>query len=106
MHRVLGQGFLESTYEKALSIELDIRGIAHRRQVPANLAYKGRDLGEGRMDMLVEEELVVELKAVDAVSEAHKRKTLTYLKATHHRLALIINFNQPRLADGVYRVAW
>ena len=105
VHRVLGQGFLEATYEKALSIELELRCVSHRVQVPVALTYKTKRLGDGKIDVLVENDLVVELKAVDALTPAHVRQTLTYLKATDRHLALLINFNVPRLADGIQRIA-
>ena len=104
VHRVLGPGFLESVYESALCVELDERGIRYVRQPVIELAYKGRPVGEGRMDLLVEHQLVVELKAVDALLPLHGSQLLSYLKATHHRLGLLINFNTRQLTTGIKRV--
>src|SRR3982750_2652763 len=76
VHRHLGPGFLEKTYQKALEIELGLRGFAFEPQRPVKLFYKGQDVGEGFLDILVEGVLVVELKAVDALSDVHKAQTL------------------------------
>ncbi|MGB0766241.1 MAG: GxxExxY protein [Phycisphaeraceae bacterium] len=104
VHRHLGSGFLESTYERALSIELDLRGISHELQKPVALEYKGRSIGDGKVDLLIQGILVVELKAVKDLADAHKTQVLAYLKATDHRLGLLINFHSPLLKDGVARV--
>ena len=104
VHRELGAGFLESTYERALSIELNLRGIKHRVQVPCSLKYKGQDIGEGKLDLLIEGVLIVELKSVKELVDAHTTQALAYLKATGLSLALIINFHSPLLKDGVRRV--
>ena len=104
VHRLLGPGFLESVYESALCIELDERHIAYVRQPVVELAYKGRPVGEGRMDLLVDRQLVVELKAVEALMPLHAAQLLSYLKATHHRLGLLINFNTRELTAGIKRV--
>ncbi len=104
VHRELGAGFLESTYERALSIELDLRGIKHRVQLPCSLKYKGKDIGEGKLDLLIEDVLVVELKAVKELAEAHQTQVLAYLKATGNPLGLLINFHSTLLKDGVRRV--
>jgi GxxExxY protein len=105
VHRILGPGYLESVYEEALAAELEIRGIPFQRQVVFSLDYKGRAVGTSRLDLLVDGCLVVELKAVEMIAEIHVAQAISYLKATSHRLALIINFNMPRLVDGVKRVA-
>jgi GxxExxY protein len=104
VHRTLGPGFLESTYEAALAVEMGLRGIAFERQKPIPLQYKGRNIGEGRLDLLVAECLVVELKAVEALLPIHKAQVISYLKATRLQLGLLINFNVPVLRDGVQRV--
>lgn len=104
VHRELGAGFLESTYERALSIELGLRGIHHQVQVPCQLKYKGEDIGGGKLDLLVEGVLVVELKAVNELSDAHKTQVIAYLKATGHSLGLLISFHNALLKDGVRRV--
>ena len=104
VHRALGPGFLESLYEQAMSIELGLRGISLQRQVPVAVNYKGHSIGESRLDLLVEGKLIVELKAVDQFAPIHTAQVMSYLKATGHRLGLLINFNVVRLKDGVKRV--
>lgn len=104
VHRILGPGFLERSYQRALAIELRLRDIPHAIESPIHLEYKGESIGEGRVDILVANELVVELKTVDAIAEIHEAQALAYLKATGHELALIINFNTPVLKDGIKRI--
>lgn len=104
VHRHLGPGYLESVYEDALAVELGLRSIMFTRQARFGLDYKGHVIGEGRTDFLVEGCLLVELKAVDAFAPIHLAQTISYLKATKYRLALLINFNVPVLKEGVKRV--
>jgi GxxExxY protein len=104
VHRVLVPGFLESIYEEALSIGLSTRQLRFARQVAIDLQYKGRQVGEGRLDLLIENQLVVELKAVDTLAPIHTAQVLSYLKATNRSLGLLINFNVPMLRDGIRRV--
>jgi GxxExxY protein len=104
VHRKLGPGFLEKVYEEALCVELELRGIPFRRQVPIGLVYKGRDIGRAELDLLVGELPVVELKAVEAVVGVHTAQLLSYLKATGHRLGLLINFNVCYLKEGLHRI--
>ncbi|MGA3244684.1 MAG: GxxExxY protein [Bacteroidota bacterium] len=104
VHRVLGPGFLESMYEEALSIELKLRGIPFKRQVSLGVEYKGERVGEGKMDLLVKDALIVELKTVDSLAPIHKAQAISYLKATGYKLALLINFNVPVLKDGIKRI--
>ncbi len=104
VHRELGPGFLESVYEAALAIELADRGFAVERQSPIRVQYKGHDVGEGRMDMLVERKLIVELKTVEEFAPIHTAQVLSYLKSTGLRLGLLVNFNVPRLKDGLKRI--
>jgi len=104
VHRVLGPGFLESVYEEALCVELKQRGIPFKRQVAVGVEYKGQMVGEGRMDILVGDFLIVELKTVDNLAPIHVTQTLSYLKATGYSLALLINFNVSVLKDGIKRV--
>ena len=105
VHRALGPGFLESMYEEALCIELDARGIPFARQVAVVAMYRGKPIGTGKLDLLVGDRLVVELKAVDALAPVHVAQTLAYLRMTNKRLALLINFNVKILRDGIQRVA-
>ncbi len=100
VHRLLGPGFPESVYEEALCFELELRGIHCARQVPIHITYKSRDVGEGRIDILVDNSLVVELKAVEAFSPMHVAQVLSYLKATKNRVGLLLNFNVLRLKEG------
>ena len=104
VHRCLGPGFLESTYERALCLELGARGLSYSCQYVVPLLYKGQPVGESHLDLLVEDRLVVELKAVDQLAEIHVAQTLAYLKATRLSLALLINFNVRILLQGVRRV--
>jgi GxxExxY protein len=104
VHRHLGPGFLESTYEEALSYELQLRCIPFERQKELNLSYKGRALGKNRLDFLIGESLLLELKAVEALGDIHKAQVISYLKAIGKNLGLLINFNVPVLRDGIQRV--
>jgi GxxExxY protein len=104
VHRTLGPGFLESVYELALAIELEHRGIPFVRQVPIELGYRGRPVGEGRIDMIVDRTLVLELKAVEKIISLYEQQLLSYLKVTDLRLGLLINFNVGVLTQGVRRV--
>jgi GxxExxY protein len=104
VHRVLGPGFLESVHESALAIELEARALSFERQKPVPLRYKGREIGEGRLDLLVANCLIVELKAVEALAPIHRSQVISYLKATRLSLGLLINFNIPLLKDGIERV--
>src|SRR5438105_3108693 len=103
VHRVLGPGYLESVYEEALAAEMELRGIPFQKQVAFALSYKGKPVGEGRLDFLVEGCLIVELKAVDMLAAIHTAQALSYLKATGLHLALLINFNVPVLQNGLKR---
>ena len=104
VHKHLGAGFKEKTYENALMIELRLQGISAERQLPVELDYKDESIGEGVIDILVEGTLVVELKAIDAIHDAHKNQVLAYLKAIDQPVGLLLNFHAPRMAEGVRRV--
>lgn len=104
VHKILGPGFLESVYEEALCVELKLRGIPFKRQLIVGVEYKGQVVGEGRMDILARDALIIELKTVENLAPIHVAQTLSYLKATGHSLALLINFNVPVLKDGIKRV--
>ena len=104
VHRALGPGYLESVYEKALSIELSRRGVPHVCQHPIRIEYKGAEVGEGRADLLVDRCLVVELKTVEQLAEIHHAQALSYLKALDLPLALLLNFKTAYLRDGIRRV--
>lgn len=94
VHRVLGPGLLESAYVEALSVELAEARLRFGRQVPVPLTYKGRYLGEYRLDLLVEDAVVVEVKAVERFDPVHEAQVLTYLRLTGKRVGLLINFNR------------
>ena len=104
VHRTLGPGFLEAVYEEALAVELRIRGIPHRRQAPVSVRYKGFSVGEGRIDLLIDDCLVIELKAVESFAPIHTAQVLSYLRASGCCLGLLINFNVPLLRRGIRRV--
>ena len=106
VHRQLGPGFLESVYEEALCIELEDRRIPFERQKEISVLYKGRKIGVQRIDLLVGQSLIVELKAVEALAEIHKAQVISYLKASHLSLGLLINFNVPVLKNGIQRIVY
>ncbi|MFZ3217626.1 MAG: GxxExxY protein [Candidatus Acidiferrales bacterium] len=103
VHRHFGPGLLEATYEEALCIELETAGIKFKRQVPFPILYKVRVLGDYRLDLLVEDLVVVEIKSVDRHSPVFEAQVLTYLKATGRKVGLLINFNSRLLHNGVKR---
>jgi GxxExxY protein len=105
VHSALGPGLLEGVYEICLFHELQKRGLKVDRQVNLPVIYDGLNLEEGlRLDMLVEETLVLELKAVEEILPVHLAQILTYLKLSGRRLGLLINFNVARIKDGIKRV--
>ena len=97
VHRLLGPGFLEAIYEEALAHEFTLRSIAHERQKPLTVNYKGLLLGEYRADLVVEEKIIIELKAISTLTPAHESQALHYLAATGLRLALLLNFGRASL---------
>jgi GxxExxY protein len=105
VHRTLGPGFLEAMYEEALCIELEARGIPFTRQVAVTAMYRGKPIGSGKLDLLVGDRLIIELKAVDALAPVHMAQTLAYLRMMNKRLALLMNFNVKALRDGIQRIA-
>lgn len=105
VYKILGPGLFESTYEAALGYEFDTLGLEYKTQVPINVLYKGKDLGLGyRMDMLIEDMLVLELKSVEILTEAHKKQLHTYLKLANKPLGLLINFNTINLNNNIIRI--
>jgi len=104
VHRLLGPGLLESTYKACLAAELATRGLSVRFEVPVPVIYKGVHLETGyRIDMLVDELVIIEAKAVDAVHPVHESQLLTYIKLSNRRLGYLINFNVPLMKDGIRR---
>jgi GxxExxY protein len=105
VHSELGPGHAESAYERAMCIELRRRGIPFVVQSRYSLLYKGEEVGDGRLDLLIGGQLVVEIKAVESLSSLHTAQVIAYLKATDKPLALLINFSVRRLKDGIRRIA-
>ena len=104
VHRVLGPGLLESVYEQCVCRELKLRNVPYECQVPLPLIYKGDKVEAGfRIDLLVAEKVVVEIKAVEKLLPVHDAQLLTYLKLTKKRVGLLINFNVPLLKEGIRR---
>lgn len=103
VHRNLGPGLLEATYESALAIELEASGLHFQRQAVFPVSYKGRKIGEHRIDLIVEDAVVVELKSVERLEPVFEAQVLTYLKVTGKQIGLLINFNSRLLRDGVKR---
>ena len=105
VHRLLGPGLLESTYQQCLAHELMLNAIPFRLEAPLPVDYKGAKLDCGyRLDMVVDEQLIVELKAVDQITGLHQAQLMTYMKLSKVSLGLLINFNVTRLVDGVKRM--
>ena len=105
VHQALGPGLLESVYEQCLQYELADRGLDVKRQVQVPLMYKGLQFDCGfRIDLLVNDQVVVELKAVEVVLPVHLAQILTYLKITGHRVGLLINFNQTKIKHRIHRL--
>jgi len=104
VHKHLGPGLLESIYESALCFELSDNGLVYENQLLIPVTYKGRNLGDYRIDILVENEIIVELKAVDRYDLLFEAQLLTYLKVTKKKLGLLINFNVPLLKNGIKRI--
>ena len=105
VHRELGPGLLESAYEAAFCIELAHQRLQFLRQLASPIAYRGQLVGAYRLDFLVEDAVVVELKSVERLEYVYVSQMLTYLKSTGKRLGLILNFNVPVMKAGVKRVA-
>lgn len=104
VHRVLGPGLLESAYEYCLCDELTVRGVRFRRQVELPVNYKGRTLDCGyTMDLVVEDAVIVELKAIEKIAAIHEAQLLTYLRLSGFKVGLLINFNVPILVKGIVR---
>ena len=106
VHKELGPGLLESVYELCMARELTRRNVPFQTQVPVPLVYKGEVIEEAapfRIDMLVDDQVIVELKAVDRLIPVYESKLMTYLRLTNKRVGLIINFNVPVLKDGIVR---
>jgi len=104
VHRHLGPGFLESVYEEALSVELGLRRIRFERQQPVSVQYQGPSVGDARVELWVDDLLIVELKALDRILPIHQAQLISYLKAGALPLGLLINFNEKLLRNGIQRI--
>ena len=105
VHRELGAGLLESAYQLALFRELELRGLNVRAKVPVELVYKGVSLGKAyEIGILVENEIIIENKSVEALIPLHTFQVITYLKLYNRKLGYLINFNVPLLIDGFKRI--
>lgn len=105
VHRILGPGLLESIYEEALCHEFLLRGIPFERQKEVNVIYKNKIIKGQRLDIVVFGAIVVELKSVRKLEDVFMAQTLSYLKSTGLKLALLINFGESKLVDGVKRIS-
>jgi len=104
VHKALGPGLLESAYQECLYYELKQKGLKVRKEVPMPIEYKEVKLDHGyRIDLLVEDKVVIELKTVDSLLDVHTAQILTYLKLGNYKLGLLINFNSKLLKDGLKR---
>jgi len=105
IHKTLGPGLLESAYEAALAFDLKELGLNIKRQVPMPMVYKEvkQDIGY-RLDLLVENKVIIEIKSLENLAPVHYAQTLTYLKLSEKKLALLINFNTKILKDGIHRI--
>ena len=106
VYRTLGPGLLESAYEKALVHELNVQGIPVKSQVEVEMSYKGVNIGDGlRLDLLIDNQIIVELKSVEELKPVHYKQLHTYLRLMDKRLGLLINFNVTDIMLGIKRIA-
>lgn len=106
IHKELGRGLLESIYQSSMAIELGFMGVKVQREVPLNVQYRGLKVSDNglRLDLLVEDTIIVELKSVEEIQPVHKKQLLTYLRLARKPLGLLINFNVTLLRDGIIRI--
>ena len=105
LHKELGPGLLETVYEVLLSHELELKGLRIKRQVQIPIEYHGIKFNEGfRADIVVEDKVILELKSVESVNDAHKKQVLTYLKLTGCKLGYLLNFGEALMKDGITRL--
>jgi GxxExxY protein len=103
VHRQLGPGLLEVTYESALCVEFEFAGLKFQRQVVCPISYKGRMIGDHRLDLVVENLVVVEIKSVERHDPIFEAQLLTYLKISGHKRGLLLNFNSRLMKEGIKR---
>jgi GxxExxY protein len=105
VHKTLGPGLLESAYEACLAHELDKARLSHKRQIVLPVVYDGKKIDAGyRLDLLIEDRVVVEVKAVEKLAEIHRAQLLSYLKLGGYRLGYLLNFKVPRMKEGICRL--
>ncbi len=106
VHKELGPGLLESVYNSCMLMELEAIGLEAKSEVPLPIVYRGNRVHEEgfRLDLLVEDKVIVELKSVEDVKPVHKKQLLTYLRLANKPLGLLINFNESLLKDGLTRI--
>ena len=105
VHKIIGPGLLETIYEQALCYELELRNIFYQQQTEINVVYKNKILKGQRLDLLVENEVIVEIKSLTRLPEIATAQVISYLKATNLKRGLIINFGESRLVKGIKRVS-
>jgi GxxExxY protein len=103
VHRVLGPGFIESIYRKAMCLELESAGLSYEKERPVRVRYRGVDIPGQRVDLIVENAVVVELKSVQRIDAVHHAQTISYMKTVGARAGLLINFRVPILREGLKR---
>ena len=96
VNRILGHGFLEKVYEKALMVELKLRGLHTENQIPIKVEYKSEIVGEYYADIIVENKVILELKAIESLQKVDEAQLLNYLKATGYKVGLLVNFKYPK----------
>ena len=105
VHKALGPGLLESAYEECMAHELGLRGLSFERQKPLSILYKGKRMDCGyRLDLVVENAIITELKSCNQIEPIHRAQLLTYLKLSGLNLGLLLNFNVPVMRDGIVRI--
>ena len=105
VHKALGPGLLESIYEEALCIELELMGLVFQRQLAVDVIYKGHAIQGQRLDLLVADEVVVEIKSLRSLPEVATAQLLSYLKATGLKRGLLLNFGEKQMVSGVKRIS-
>ncbi|MCP4040460.1 MAG: GxxExxY protein [Gammaproteobacteria bacterium] len=105
VHSTIGPGLLETVYEVLLAHEIGEKGLSVKRQYPISIRYKNLTFNEGfRADIIVENSVIIELKAVETIAPVHKKQLLTYLRLTNTKLGLLINFGAPLIKNGIFRI--
>ena len=105
VHKILGPGLLESIYEEALCKEFEFQDISYKRQIRINVTYKGHVISGQRIDLLVENEVIVEIKSLTKIPDIAIAQTLSYLRATRLKRGLLINFGASRIHQGIKRLS-